>query len=329
ANLPPKQSVPKSTTERTAYQNSTCAEIRKLLHYQKSDQPLGVRSIATTPRGGYRIEKLQFLSEPGIYIPAWVYIPENKTGVLPTILYVNDEGMETDGMEFEGAEGTGQARGVLDTLVRAGNLVVAVDVRGIGETRPPHPLSDDCTEFRQLFDLETVMAYMAWYMDQSLLGMRVQDVVRSVDYIATRHDADVENLHVIGKGMGGLWCLYAAALDPRIRSLISVQSLLSYRSLTQVDRYLYGADVFVPDVLLHFDLPQVAAAVADRQLTLIQPQDAMKNMVSVNTAERAYAWTKAIYETTGHGKLFRIESQCAGLDTPEHYLSLIRNVDAV
>ena len=101
-------------------------------------------------------------------------------------------------------------------------------------------------------------------------------------------DADAKNLHVIGKGMGGLWCLYAAALDPRIRSLISVQSLLSYRSLTQVDRYRYGADVFVPDVLLHFDIPQVAAAITGRQLTLIYPMDAMKNKVSVVAAEKAY-----------------------------------------
>ena len=34
--------------------------------------------------------------------------------------------------------------------------------------------------------------------------------------------------------------------------------LVSYRSLTQVDRYLHGAGIFVRDVLKHFDLPQVA-----------------------------------------------------------------------
>ena len=324
ANLPPRRPVSKTSIEREAYQDEIRAEIRRLLRYRKSEQSLDVRHIVTTPREGYRIEKIQFLSEPGIYIPAWVYVPDNKTAILPTILYVNDEGMEADGMEFEGAEGSGQARGVLDTLVRKGNLVVAVDVRGIGETRPPHPASDSCNEFQQLFDLETTMAYMAWLMDQSLLGMRVQDVVRSVDYISSRPDADGKNLHVIGKGMGGLWCLYAAALDPRIRSLISVQSLLSYRSLTQVDRYLYGADVFVPDVLLHFDLPQVAAAIAGRPLTLIQPKDAMKNTVGTRAAEEAYNWTRGTYESAGLGKLFRIECEGTDLDTPEHFLSLLR-----
>jgi hypothetical protein len=134
---------------------------------------------------------------------------------------------------------------------------------------------------------------------------------------------------VIGKGMGGLWCLYAAALDPRIRSLISVQSLLSYQSLTQVDRYRYGANVFVPDVLLHFDLPQVAAAMTGRSLTLIQPKDAMKNTVGTEAAEEAYRWTRGSYEAAGAGKLFRIESEGTDLDTPAHYRSLIQSANAV
>lgn len=325
ADLPPGRPAPKTSAERAAYREEMRARIHALLRYRKSDRPLDVRPIFTTPRDGYRIEKIQFLSEPGIYIPAWVYVPDKKDGVLPTILYVNDEGVEADGMEFAGEEGSGQARGVLDILVRKGNMVIAVDVRGIGETRPSNGSdSGDCNPFSQLFDVETGMAYMAWAMDQSLLGMRVQDVVRSVDYVASRPDADAGHLHVIGKGMGGLWCLYAAALDPRIRSLISVHSLLSYRALTQVDRYKYGADVFVPDVLLHFDLPQVAAAVTGRSLTLIQPLDAMKNPVEADTANQAYAWTSATYEAAGLRNLFRIETEEGqDLDTPEHYLSLI------
>ncbi|MES2222712.1 MAG: alpha/beta hydrolase family protein [Acidobacteriota bacterium] len=329
AKLPPARRAPKTSVEREKYQNEIGEEIRKHLHYQKSEQPLEVRHIVTTPREGYRIDKIQFLSEPGIYIPAWIYVPDDKPRVLPTILYVSDQGIEPDGMEFEGEEGSGLTHSVLDTLAREGNLVVAVEVRGIGATRPTHPASDSCSEFGQLFDLETGMAYMAWFIDQSLLGMRVQDVVRSVDYVMGRPGADAKNMHVIGKGMGGLWCLYAAALDPRIRSLISVQSLLSYRSLTLVDRYKYGADVFVPDVLLHFDIPQVATAIAGRPLTLIYPMDAMKNTVPVAAAEQAYDSARAAYEAAGLQHLFRIESEKPGLDSPQHYLSLIQSAMAV
>ena len=106
ATLPPARPVPKTSAERAAFQEEIRTKIRSLLRYRKSDQPLDVRPVVTTPRGGYRIEKIQFLSEPGIYIPAWVYVPEKKVGLLPTILYVNDEGLEVDAMEFEGEEGS-------------------------------------------------------------------------------------------------------------------------------------------------------------------------------------------------------------------------------
>ena len=329
ASLPPERAVPGNPAEITAFQQEIRAEIGSLLHYSKSDRPLDPRPRVTTPRQGYRIDKIEILSEAGIYIPAWVFVPDNSTGRLPVILYVSDAGVEEAGMEFEGEEASGLRRGDLDTLARKGNLVVAVDVRGIGETQPSHDHEPaEGYEFRQLFDVETAMAYMAWFMDQSLFAMRVQDVVRSVDYIMSRHDADSRHVHVIGRGTGGLWCLYAAALDPRIRSLICVRSLLSYRSLTSVDRYLYGANVFIPDVLKHFDLPQVAAALAGRPLALISPSDAMKNTVDAGPAREAYRWTQSVYESAGAGKHLRIESNAPNLEIPEHYLELIADFNS-
>jgi cephalosporin-C deacetylase-like acetyl esterase len=327
AKLPPDRAVPKSQSEYRAYQDEIRGKLRSLLHYQSSSQPLNVRHIVTTPREGYRIEKMQFISEPGIYIPAWVFVPNGKADVRPAILYLNDNGMEADGMEDSGEEASGLTHGVLDTIARQGHLVIAVDVRGIGETRPLHPASNSCNEFGQLFDLETAMQYMTWFMDESLLGMRVRDVVRSVDYVSSRPDVDKQNIHVIGKGMAGLWCLYAAALDPRIRSLISVHGLLSYRALTGSDRYRYGADVFVLNALLHYDLPQVAAAMNGRPLTLIQPLDAMKKSVSPDAAEQAYRWTRDCYESAGAGNRFQIKNE--GADSPAYYLKQIQNSHSV
>ncbi|HEV2500875.1 MAG TPA: alpha/beta fold hydrolase, partial [Terriglobia bacterium] len=325
AKLPPERPIPRTSAQLKANFTETRNKIRQLLHYEKSNQPLNVRSVVTTHRKGYRIEKIQFLSAPGIYIPAWAFVPERKTRDSAIILYVSDEGIETDGMEFEGSEESGLSAGLLDTLARKGNLAIAVDVRGIGETRPLHRSGSSASGvFGQLFDVETALSYMAWFMDQSLLGMRVEDVLRSIDYVMSRADVDNKPLHVIGRGRGGLWCLYAALLDTRIRSLICVRSLLSYRSLAEVDRYVYGADVFIPDVLLQLDLPQVAGAMAGRPLALVLPTDALKNVVEVGVARETYRWALGAYESAGSGNLFRIESKGTGLETPEHYLDLIR-----
>jgi cephalosporin-C deacetylase-like acetyl esterase len=317
-----RQAGAPSAHEPAAQKRETRKKLTNLLRYQRHQCPLGVRLLTTTPREGYQVQKIEFLSEPGIYIPAWVFVPRSAKHRPPTILYFTDEGIQSDGMEFAGAEGAGIMHGILDQLARKGYLIIAVDVRGIGQTSQSSSSSSlSFGEFGQLFNGDTAMAYAAWSTDQSLLGMRVQDVVRSVDYVLQRDDADLENLHVIGKGRAGLWCLYAAALDERIPNLICVQSLLSYQSLTEVDRYLYGADIFIPDILRDLDLPDVAATVAPRSLMLIDPKDAMKQTVDSAHANDVYQGTREVFEAAGAGKRFRIENQGAGMNLTDLYLS--------
>ncbi|PYV44429.1 MAG: hypothetical protein DMG06_06535, partial [Acidobacteria bacterium] len=285
-------------------------KIQSLLRYRRVEGPLGPRHLATTPRRRYQIEKLEFLSEPGIYIPAWVLIPDQRAADRSAIIYVSESGRDTDGLEF----------GVLERLTQTGNLVIAPDVRGIGETRPPHPDDGGLGLYRHLDDAETTMQYMAWEINESLFGMRVQDVVRSVDYALSRPDVDRAAVRMIGKGMGALWVLFAAALDTRISQAICEGGLLSYRTLTSSDRYLHGADIFIPDILKDFDLPQVAAAVADRRLAIFAPVDAMKSAVDESTARQAYYRTAEAYRDRGRPDNFVVTSRCSEMKKAEQYI---------
>jgi len=276
---------------------ASAAEIRELIRFRKTEAPLAPRHIVTTQRKGYSVEKIEFLSEPGIYIPVWVFLPEGVSGPARATLYVNEAGKQADGLEF----------GLYERLARKGNVIIAVDVRGIGETKPPHSQpSERRSEFSHLFDVETAMTYYTWYMDQSLFGMRVADVIRSVDYALSRADVGKDGLHVVGKGAGALWVLYAAAVDPRITSVVAERGLASYKALAQVDRYTHGASIFIRDVLKHFDLPHVAAAIAPRPLTLVAPVDAMKRTVEAERAGQIYAFTADAYRAAGAAESFRI-----------------------
>jgi cephalosporin-C deacetylase-like acetyl esterase len=285
--LPPERKTPAGVDE-----------IRKLLRLRKADTPLVPKHLATTQRKGYKVEKLEFVSEPGIYIPVWVFLPDAANGPSRATLYVNEGGKQTDGLEF----------GLYERRARKGDLIIAVDVRGVGETRPPHSQpSDRRNEFSHLFDVETAMTYMTWYMDDSLFGMRVADVLRSVDYALSRPDVSKAGLRAAGQGAGALWVLYAAALDPRITEVVAERGLVSYKALAQVDRYTHGAGIFIRDVLNSFDLPHVAAAIAPRPLTLAGPVDAMKRPVEVASAREVYAFTQNAYTSAGFGEAFRIE----------------------
>ncbi|HEX4810403.1 MAG TPA: alpha/beta hydrolase family protein [Bryobacteraceae bacterium] len=278
-------------------------ELAMLLRYQGGATPLDPRLLVTTPRKGYSVEKIEFLSEPGIYIPTWVFIPEQKAASYPCWLVFNDAGKQADGMEF----------GLYERLARMGQMVIACDVRGVGETNPPHsPAGEWPGEFRQLFDVETAITYMTWYADESLFGMRVQDVIRSVDYALGRADVDKRKFRVAGKGAGALWVLCAAVLDERISDLTIEHGLLSYRSLARVDRYTHPTGIFVPGILKHFDLPEVAAGLAGRTLTLVSPVDHMKRPVDFETMRQCYSMTEEAFQRAGAGR-FRMLQTSGGL----------------
>jgi len=312
ANLPSLRNLPSSRAELESFCSAMRAEITELLHIKRKSCPLGVRGIVTTPRKGYRVEKEEFISEPGIYIPAWVFVPEQQKRESLAVLYVHEAGKEAQGMEF----------GALETLARNGFLVCAVDVRGIGETKPPHADEEAPGVFRNLDDAETAMSYWAWEINESLFGMRVQDVIRSVDYALSRTDVDRVGVRLIGKGMGALWSLYAAALDARILSLICDGGLLSYRCLTRSDRYLHGADILIPNVSMHFDLPHVAAAVASRSLGLLSPVDEMKQSIEIQVARQEFEWTRAAYAAAGAEREFFIQGRNE-IDAAGQYLSVL------
>jgi cephalosporin-C deacetylase-like acetyl esterase len=311
--LPPGRPAPASGQEWRDWRREFLPAIAGALRYKPAGNPLSVRPLITTVRKGYRVEKLEFLSEPGIYIPTWVFVPEKRNAEARAILYVNDAGMAeegADGMEF----------GVLEGLARKGHLVVALEARGTGLTTPPHTRPAESQPFGQLFDTETAAAYMAWFMDESLLGMRVLDLVCGVEYGLGRDDADRRALRAIGVGRAATWLLFAAALDVRIESVVCDRGLLSYKSLVQADRYRYSADIFLPGVLKRFDLPEVAATLADRRLTLLSPLDPMKQSIGVPEAETAYDWTTKVFEAARARGRFRIERRNPKLDLAEQYV---------
>lgn len=323
ATLPPAHSAPSTPGELKSFVDSTRGRIRELLRLGAIETPLSPRPLENVQREGYSIEKLAFLSEDSIYIPTWVFQPRKRRTDAPAILFFAEGGKDNEGMEFEGSEASGLHFGVLATMAKRGYQVIAADVRGIGETRSPHRPNSSGSQFAHLFDTETAMSYMAWFLNESLFGMRVHDVLRTVDYALSREGTGQPRVWVIGRDMAALWTLYAAALDSRITGAVCHRPLATYQSLTKVDRYLHGANIIVPHSLEHFDLPRVAACAAGRRLTLLSPVDPMKRSVDLDTARKAYDWTTAVYAAAQSPAKFAIDEFHADQDAATQYLSLL------
>jgi cephalosporin-C deacetylase-like acetyl esterase len=99
---------------------------------------------------------------------------------------------------------------------------------------------------------------------KTLLGMRVDDVIRAVDYLAARPDVDAKNITVVASGHMGLVALHAAVLDKRIKHVTVDHVLESYRSLLAAPMPLDAPQDILPGVLLKYDVPDLVRVLGAR-----------------------------------------------------------------
>ncbi len=257
----------------------------------QSDQIPPVANRGTVQREGYSIATITLQTEPGIIVPALVFIPSTGPRSKPAILYADASGKSADA-------GPG---GAIEAMVHAGNIVLAPDLRGWGESaslggRPPHTGR-----------YETTMR--AFIVGKTMVGMQVVDLLRTFNYLASRPDVNPEKITLLGKGKGGVVALFAAALDPRLKKIICEDALVSYLDLastTYYDQSLF--DLIVPGVLKDFDLPDVAAAIAPRSLQIVDAQSAAETSEPVSKTRREYGTTERTYEAFHRAIHFRISS---------------------
>ena len=99
---------------------------------------------------------------------------------------------------------------------------------------------------------------------KTLLGMRVDDVIRAVDYLASRPDVDPNNITARATGHMGLVLLHAAVLDPRIKHVTVDHVLESYDNLLKAPMPLDAPQDILPGVLLKYDIPDIVRVLGGR-----------------------------------------------------------------
>lgn len=149
------------------------------------------------------------------------------------------------------------------SLVRAGFIVLCPDARGFGERRertmPPDvdPLGGSCR----------VLNNMALPLGQTVTGMWVWDLMRLIDYVATRDDCDLRRVGCAGLSGGGLQTLWLAALDERVGCAVVSGYFYGYKdALLRLNQNC--SCNYVPGLWQRVDMGDIAALLADRPLLI-------------------------------------------------------------
>ncbi len=175
----------------------------------------------------------------------------------------------------------------LAELVKAGGNFHALSVRGFGEvaavpySAKPGYFGGDFKNF-----------FLSLHLNRPLLGQRVSDVLALG--IDTRAD-----IHVVGVGTAGPVALHFAALEPRVKSLTLIESVVSWRNVVETPISLNQLTNVVPGVLRVYDLPDLAATIAPQALTIREPVNAALQPLSQKELDEAYAGCRQHFEKAG------------------------------
>jgi pimeloyl-ACP methyl ester carboxylesterase len=174
-------------------------------------------------------------------------------------------------------------------LVRAGYAVLAYDQSGFGSRM---------NEAGPFYD-----RYPHW----SQMGRLVEDVHTAIDALQKDSLVDPQRIYLFGYSMGGMVGLYSAALDSRVKGVVSICGFTPMRTDTAdegtggIARYSYEHELlprlgfFVGhESQIPYDFDEILATIAPRPVLVIQPQldrDATPADVhkAIESAKQVYA----------------------------------------
>jgi len=237
--------------------------IRKLKDLPKAQS----EKTGTIQRDGYWIEKLILKPAATIWLPALTFVPLQQDG--HAYLYVH-----ADGKQAHAAPG-----GPIEKLVKQGHVVLAVDLRGLGET-----LRSKKTAYGGHLGADWQDMYLAYMLDTSYLAMRAEDILICARFLqdypggGKRH-----SVHMISVGRVGPPALHAAALEPRLFASLRLHgSLTSWSDVIRTPKARRQLVNVVHGALRVYDLPDLLATLPPDKVAVTEPVDATEHPIPSN-----------------------------------------------
>ncbi len=238
---------------------------------------LKLRTLARTPSEGVRIEAIEVQSAPQVWVPAWLFVPNDTHGNAAALLALDANGRNPGAHED----------GLYHRLARGGRVVCAADIRGIGDMRPEVGRGDPAYTIPH--DSEEDFAWASLILGNSLLAQRVQDILALLQAMKNEPRMAGGGIVVAARGRLTVPALFAFAASPLANSLYLAGGLISYQNLLETENYREPLANFGWDLFRRTDLPLLAAQAAPRRVHLAGAVDASGNSMDLDTVRRIYS----------------------------------------
>ena len=183
---------------------------------------------------------------------------------------------------------------------KSGWDVAVIELRATGERAPRG------NRIRRALDHNA--SQWAMWIGRPLITQWVTDIRRSLDQLGKLvYRSRLPRVRVVGRGAAGPLAVLAAAVDPRIREVQTVEAAVSVIS---DQPYAAGPmGTLIPGSLQTLgDLPQLMSLLAPRPLRIINPVSAGGEPLDANKADAALKHTRVTYRVMKAAKALTIEA---------------------
>jgi cephalosporin-C deacetylase-like acetyl esterase len=244
-------------------------------------------NVGMVGRNGYIVQKAVIRLKHGVPLPAVSVFPSKLPDQTPIVC-----------VHEQGAAAAAAPGGMLEKLAAPGRAALAIDLRGYGETAPA-AIKDGKAP---TFGVEFKESFLSLHLNQPLLGQRVADLLVAVNSLSNK-----QGLELVGVGSAAPIVLHAAAISDRVKAVTIDGGLVSWDNVVRTPISHNQLANVVPGVLAVYDLPDLAAAIAPRPLTIRNPVDAASKPLTKEQAEEAYKGVRAAYKAVNAADKFVIE----------------------
>jgi dienelactone hydrolase len=281
-----------------AWQKTLRAKLTELVGgFPATRAPLRAITLETRAFRGYTREKIVFDSQPGVSVLAYLLMPEKVRRPAGVMICIPGHGRGVDdivGIDERGAERTDKAGYQHDFAIQvaeAGMAALAIEPMGFGCRRDP--INAGINLSRKACD---PAAGGALLVGQTMVGWRVWDVMRAIDYIATRSsDLDQSRIGCMGISGGGTVTVFATALDLRIRAALVSGYLNTFRD--SIGSLAHCIDNYVPGILNWAEMHDIAGLIAPRPLFVESGEK--DNIFPIRASIESFNEVRKIYSTFG------------------------------
>ncbi len=272
---------------------------------------LALQVVETHDDGDLWREKIRYGMPDDDIVWAWLLRAKSLRQPAPAVICLPGSFMTPNwgkdapaGLAGPLVEGDPEAYGV--DLARQGFVTLCPDYPCCGE-RTAHGLrSHDTTELDRRFP------------DWTRVGLSAWDISRAVDVLITRDEVDDERIGVCGWSQGGQMSIIGAALDTRIRAVVSVCGWGPLRGIGGARAYNWAQSYNFPRLApflggvqpLTLDFNEIVACLAPRPFLDVRAEQD-ETFPNVDVAEQALQGLQQLWRAIGAEDAFRV-TRCPG-----------------